>query len=151
MKDENKYNDELSMSELDERICKAIDKLDKLFGNLNYVICGSISLYIQGIDLGRIPHDFDIFIPKEKNRHRLMKYFHSIYIRSGFVLDFPFRPLEGKEEVIEIIFFGKTIKCQTPKNILECKEYIVQNHLYYDKGEKKQQDDIEKLKLILHI
>lgn len=137
------------MSDLDSRICIAIDKLDQKFGQLGYIICGSVALYIQGIDLGREPHDFDIIIPNT-NEENYKRYFNLVR-DSGFILDFPFKPLNGKEEISKFSFNGKYVNCQTIKSILQCKEIIVQKNLYYNDGFKKQQKDIEKLKSILNI
>lgn len=133
------------MKKLDTRICNAIKRLDEYFGKYKYVICGSVGLYLQGIDLGREPHDFDLFIPGE-SRKRFQRLWDIAYSASGFMLDFPFRPLEGKEEILNITFHGLDVKVQSKANIIQCKNIIVDKHLYYDKGEKKQKQDIEKLK-----
>ena len=78
MKDENIYYEyDLSMDGLDNRICNAIKRLNWYFGEKNYVICGSVALYIQGVDLGRVPHDFDVFIPN-KNRELFLRLFRLI-------------------------------------------------------------------------
>ena len=53
------------MDELDQRIYNAIKRLDWYFGEKKYVICGSVGLYIQGINLNREFHDFYIFYNKK--------------------------------------------------------------------------------------
>ena len=142
------------MKELDKRICNAIKRLNDYFGECRYVICGSIGLYIQGIDLGRIPHDFDIFIPN-KRRESLLRLFRLIITQSDWILDFPKRPLEGKEIIKDFEFHGLKVKCQTVESIMECKEAIVRDrNLSYNEGYyDKQKQDIEKIKikLILNI
>lgn len=140
------------MKELDKRICNAIKRLDEYFGKHKYIICGSVALYIQGIDLGREPHDFDIFIPN-KRREPLLRLFRLIIAQSNWILDFPKRPLEGKEVINDLVFHGLNIKCQSVKSIMDCKYAIINdrdlsyNDGYYD----KQKQDIEKIKLILNI
>lgn len=136
------------MSELDQRIYNAIKRLDEYFGQHKYIICGSVALYMQGIDLGRELHDLDLIIP-DRPLQTLIRLFRIAYKQSGFILDFPKRPLEGKEEIIIIDFNGLSVKVQTKEDILKCKRIIVKNHLYYDKGEMKQKQDIEKLKNII--
>lgn len=140
------------MSELDTRICNAIKRLNEYFGERKYVICGSIALYIQGIDLERIPHDFDIFIPN-KHRKYFLRLFRLIITQSDWILDFPERPLEGQEVVDDFEFYGLKIKCQTIESIMECKQAIVENRdlSYNEKYYVKQQQDIEKIKLKLNI
>jgi hypothetical protein len=59
------------MNELDQRIYKAINRLDEYFGEKKYVICGSVGLYIQGIKLDREFHDFDILIPGTERKYLL--------------------------------------------------------------------------------
>lgn len=133
------------MKKLDTRICNAIKRLDEYFGKYEYVICGSVGLYLQGIDLGREPHDLDLIIP-DKPRERFLRLWDIVYSSSEFKLDFPIRPLEGKEEILKINFHGLDVKVQSKANIIQCKNIIVDKHLYYDNGEKKQKQDIEKLK-----
>ena len=116
------------MTELDTRICNAIKRLNDYFGEQKYIICGSVGLYIQGIDLGREPHDFDIFIPGE-SRKRFQRLWDIAYSASGFMLDFPFRPLEGKEEILNITFHGLDVNVQSKANIMQCKNIIVDKHL----------------------
>ena len=136
------------MKELDERICNAIKRLDEYFGKHKYIICGSVGLYIQGVDIGREPHDLDLIILDRPIRS-LIRLFRIAYKQSGFILDFPIRPLEGNESIITIEFQGYSVRVQTKEDILKCKKLIVKNHLYYDKGEMKQKQDIEKLKNII--
>lgn len=140
------------MSELDNRICNAIKRLNEYFGERKYVICGSVALYIQGIDLGRTPHDFDIFIPN-KQRKYFLRLFRMIVTQSGWILDFPKRPLEGQEVIEDFEFHNLKVKCQTVKSIMECKQAIVKDRdlSYNDKYYVKQQHDIEKIKLKLKI
>lgn len=140
------------MLELDSRICNAIKRLNDYFGERNYVICGSIALYIQGLDLGRVPHDFDIFIPN-KHRKYFLRLFRLIIAQSDWLLDFPERPLEGQEVIGDFEFHGLKVKCQTVESILECKQAILadRNLSYSDKYYNKQQQDIEKIKLKLNI
>lgn len=137
------------MSELDKKIYNAIKRLDWYFGQHKYIICGSVGLYMQGIDLGREPHDLDLIIPGKK-RFGLFRLFNIVKKRSGFILDFPLRPLEDNEEVKVIDFNGLTVKVQTKEDILKCKEIIVEKHLYYDNGMEKQKQDIEKIKNIIY-
>lgn len=138
------------MLAIDQRICNAIKRLNDYFGECRYVICGSVSLYIQGINLDRVPHDFDIFIPN-RNREHLLRLFRLIIAQSDWILDFPKRPLEGKEVIDDFEFNGLKIKCQTVQSILECKEAIIQNRelSHSDEYYEKQKNDIEKIKLIL--
>lgn len=138
------------MKELDERICNAIKRLDEYFGQHNYIICGSVGLYIQGIDLGRVPHDIDLII-LNKSRIGLFRLFNIVKKRSGFILDFPKRPLENQEQITTVVFNGLSVNVQTKSQILRCKEMIVENHLYYDNGLEKQKKDIEKIKLNYNI
>lgn len=140
------------MKELDKRICNAIKRLDEYFGKHKYIICGSVGLYIQGIDLGREPHDFDIFIPNRR-REYLLRLFRLIIAQSDWILDFPKRPLEGQEVINDFKFHGLNVKCQTIESIMECKQAIVKNRdlSYDDKYYNKQQQDIEKIKLKLNI
>lgn len=138
------------MKELDERICNAIKRLDEYFGPLNYVICGSIGLYIQGIYLDREPHDLDIIIPNNRDQGLLKRLFRIAYKSSGFILDFPIRPLQGNEEIITVKFNDLTVNVQEKHNILLCKQIIVNNHLFASKSEEKQKQDILKIKLTLN-
>ena len=147
MKDENIYYEyDLSMDGLDNRICNAIKRLNWYFGEKNYVICGSVALYIQGVDLGRVPHDFDIFIP-DKNRELFLRLFRLIIGQTEWLLDFPRRPLEGKEIIGDFEFQGLNVKCQTAASILECKKLFISdkslsaNEDFYN----KQTQDIEKI------
>lgn len=138
------------MSELDKRIYNAIKRLDEYFGPLNYVICGSVGLYIQGIYLDREPHDLDIIIPDNKDPGLLKRLFRIAYKSSGFILDFPIRPLYENEKVITVKFNGITINVQEKHNILLCKQVIIDNHLYTSKAEEKQKQDILKITLTLN-
>ena len=136
------------MRKLDERVYNAIKRLDEYFGKHKYVICGSVGLYIQGIYLGREPHDLDLII-LDKPLQAVKRLFRIAYKQSGFMLDFPKRPLEGNECIITAEFQGLSVRVQSKEDILKCKQIIVKNHLYYDKGEMKQKQDIEKLKDII--
>lgn len=139
------------MSELDKRICAAIERLDQKFGPLTYVICGSIGLYIQGVDLGRDFHDIDIFIPGKK-RELYLRFFRLVYNQSGFKLDFLKRYFEDEEIIVETDFYGHKILVQEKTDILLAKEKIVEQHLYVERNNLyKQRNDIEKIKLILNI
>ena len=147
MKDENIYYEyDLSMDGLDNRICNSIKRLILYFGDNNYVICGSVALYIQGVDLGRVPHDFDVFIP-DKNRELFLRLFRLIIGQTEWLLDFPRRPLEGKEIIGDFEFQGLNVKCQTVTSILECKKLFISdkslsaNEDFYN----KQKQDIEKI------
>lgn len=150
MKDENKYNDQLSMSELDERICKAINRLDWYFGQFNYIICGSIGLYIQGIDLKREFSDFDILVPGEK-RNKLLRLWRLIWVQSGFKLDFP-EIIESEQkqmperEIIEMDFYNLKIKIQEKNDILRYKKIVADKQLWSDLSNQKHKQDIEKIK-----
>ena len=66
------------MKELDKRICNAIKRLDEYFGKHKYIICGSVGLYIQGVDLGRVPHDLDLIIP-DRPLQTLIRLFRIAY------------------------------------------------------------------------
>lgn len=138
------------MKELDKRICNAIKRLNDYFGEQKYIICGSVGLYIQGIDLGREPHDLDIIIPNNRDQGLLKRLFRIAYKSSGFILDFPIRPLQGNEEIIIVKFNGLTVNVQEKHNILLCKQIIVNNHLFASKSEEKQKQDILKIKLTLN-
>ena len=150
MKDENKYNDELSMSELDERICKAINRLDWYFGQFNQIICGSVGLYIQGIDLKRNFHDLDILVPGV-NRKSLLRLWRLIWVQSGFKLDFP-EIIESEQkqmperEIIEMDFYNLKIKIQEKNDILRYKKVVADKQLWSDLSNKKHKQDIEKIK-----
>ena len=150
MKDENKYNGELSMSDLDKRIYNAIKRLDWYFGEKKYVICGSVGLYIQGIDLKRDFHDLDLYIPGTE-RQQLLRLWRLVYTQSGFKLDFPYIPKEYQDimperEIIEVEFFGLPVNVQEKKDILRYKQIVIENSLWTDFNNKKQKEDIEKIK-----
>ena len=138
------------MNELDKRIYNAIKRLDWYFGPLNYVICGSVGLYMQGIDLKRDFHDMDIIIPGVK-RENLLRLWRLVWTQSGFRLDFPEIPeveqaQMPEREIIEMDFNGLKVKVQEKKDILRYKEVVAVKSLWSDFDNKKQEADIKKIK-----
>lgn len=138
------------MSELDQRIYNAIKRLDWYFGPLNYVICGSIGLYMQGIDLKRNIHDMDVIIPGVKRKY-LIRLWRLIWKQSGFYLDFPEIPEDEQEqmperEIIEIDFHGLNVKVQEKQDILRYKEIVADKMLWSDFSNQKQREDVKKIK-----
>ena len=138
------------MNELDKRIYNAIKRLDWYFGPLNYVICGSVGLYMQGIDLKRDFHDMDIIIPGVK-RENLLRFWRLVWTQSGFRLDFPEIPeveqaQMPEREIIEMDFNGLKVKVQEKKDILRYKEVVAVKSLWSDFDNKKQEADIKKIK-----
>lgn len=138
------------MSELDKRIYNAIKRLDWYFGTLNYVICGSIGLYMQGIDLKRDFHDMDIIIPGVK-RENLLRLWRLVWTQSGFRLDFPEIPEEEQNlmperEIIEMDFYGLKVKVQEKQDILRYKEIVADKKLWSGFSNQKQKEDVKKIK-----
>ena len=138
------------MSELDQRIYNAIKRLDWYFGPLNYVICGSIGLYMQGIDLKRNIHDMDVIIPGVKRKY-LIRLWRLIWKQSGFYLDFPEIPEDEQEqmperEIIEIDFHGLNVKVQEKQDILRYKEIVADKMLWSDFSNQKQRENVKKIK-----
>ena len=138
------------MSELDQRIYNAIKRLDWYFGPLNYVICGSIGLYMQGIDLKRNIHDMDVIIPGVKRKY-LIRLWRLIWKQSWFYLDFPEIPEDEQEqmperEIIEIDFHGLNVKVQEKQDILRYKEIVADKRLWSDFSNQKQREDVKKIK-----
>lgn len=138
------------MNELDERIYNAIKRLDWYFGPLNYVICGSVGLYIQGIVLKRNFHDMDVLIPGTKRRF-LLRLWRLILKQSNFLLDFPEIPDSEQDqmperEFIEMDFNGLKVKVQEKNDILRYKKVVADKSLWSDIDNQKQKDDIEKIK-----
>ena len=138
------------MSELDQRIYNAIKRLDWYFGPLNYVICGSIGLYMQGIDLKRNIHDMDVIIPGVKRKY-LIRLWRLIWKQSGFYFDFPEIPEDEQEqmperEIIEIDFHGLNVKVQEKQDILRYKEIVADKRLWSDFSNQKQREDVKKIK-----
>ena len=138
------------MSELDKKIYNAIKRLDWYFGTLNYVICGSIGLYMQGIDLKRNIHDMDVIIPGVKRKY-LIRLWRLIWKQSGFYLDFPEIPEDEQEqmperEIIEIDFHGLKVKEKKKQDILRYKEIVANKMLWSDFSNQKQKEDVKKIK-----
>lgn len=138
------------MSELDKRIYNAIKRLDWYFGPFNYIICGSVGLYMQDIDLKRDFHDMDIIIPGKK-RIYLLRLWRLILVQSGFKLDFPEIPdLEQEQmperEILEMDFNGLKVKVQEKNDILRYKKVVADKSLWSDIDNQKQKEDIEKIK-----
>lgn len=155
MKNENKYNEQLSMNELDQRIYKAINRLDEYFGEKKYVICGSVGLYIQGIKLDREFHDFDILIPGTERKY-LLRLWRLIFAQSGFKLDFPeipkvYQDTMPEREFIDMEFHGLPIKVQTVNDILRYKQVVADNSIWSDFSNWKQKADIQKIKQTYNI
>ena len=138
------------MSELDKIIYNAIKRLDWYFGPFNYIICGSVGLYMQDIDLKRDFHDMDIIIPGKK-RIYLLRLWRLILVQSGFKLDFPEIPdLEQEQmperEILEMDFNGLKVKVQEKNDILRYKKVVADKSLWSDIDNQKQKEDIEKIK-----
>lgn len=138
------------MNELDQRIYNAIKRLDWYFGEKKYVICGSVGLYIQGINLNREFHDFDILIPGIERKY-LIRLWRLIFKQSGFKLDFPeipktYQDTMPEREFIDMKFHDLPIRVQTVNDILRYKQIVADNNIWSDFSNQKQKEDIKKIK-----
>lgn len=143
------------MSELDTKIYNAIKRLDWYFGPLNYVICGSVGLYIQGINLERAFHDFDILVPGVERKY-LLRLWRLVFKQSGFKLDFPeipktFQDMMPERQFIEMKFQDLPIKVQEVNDILRYKQVVADNNIWSDFSNQKQKEDIQKIKQTYNI
>ena len=75
--------------DIKERILLAYDKVRRYAPQHKWVLCGSAAMLLQGIDLGRTPHDVDLYIANDKTNEYLKykRFFNFAHHDYGLKLD----------------------------------------------------------------
>lgn len=131
-----------------ERIVFAYDKVRNYIPQHKWILGGSAAMLLQGIDLGRTPHDINLLIANDTTNEYLKykRLFNFARHDYGLKLDFLICGDSDNNEFVSMDLCGVNgILMETPQAVIRAKEYYIGNSIS-ERAISKHTHDIEIIK-----